>query len=162
MEPEKPVEHPMKIVRGGPLFSTKHEATDRLLRLQQAGHIRRCAHAKVVPLDDERAGVRLYTLRCEENSFRLEVLPLQPPAYAGQPQIVFHGCPPGCRLFRSAARQRIVNLGTWLRAPLQTFGRQQWQVKVAVLLAPLWAFLIYRGPETIRALTELVKAVLGK
>lgn len=73
----------------------------------------------------------------------------------------FYGCPPGCHCRRGRWSDRLLCLRDHVR-PFHWFEQQPWQVKVAVLLAPLWAFLIYRGPETMRAMTELVRAALSR
>jgi len=165
MEREAPERfvRPFPVMRGGPELGSRHRCMSLIRLYQRDGYIHNCVHAHAAVVETSRHdGSHYYGVRCARDSFDIRLMPQG----SFGPNISsdargFYGCPPACHYRRGPWLDRLLRLRDNVR-PFHWLDRQPWQVKVAVLLAPLWAFLIYRGPETIRALTELVKAALSK
>jgi hypothetical protein len=152
--------HPFPVMGHGPNLGSRHRCMDLIRSYQQQGYISACVHPRPEVLETGRDGDRYYGVRCARDSFDIRtVVPGTFGREIASDARGFYGCPHPCHYRRG----RWLNVLVWLRdRPREWFDQETWQVKAVVLLTPLWAFLIYRGPETIRALAELVRAALGK
>jgi hypothetical protein len=132
---------------------------------QEQGHISRCVHAlpTVITTHGE---ARYYGVRCARDSFNIRRP--QPgtfkPGTLGPPPVpfAFYGCPDGCHFRQNAWQARLQRLGEVPGRLLSWFLAESWQVKVAVLALVGVLIMAIRGAEALRALAELVRAVIGK
>jgi len=164
MEPEKSdaiLLHPYPVTASGPDLGSRHKCMELIRVYQEQGLINKCVHAYTAVVEtDPHDRTPYFGVRCARHSFDIRPVPVGNfgPKIASTAS-GFYGCPHPCHYRRGPWPDRLLKLGNHLLRPFQWFERQPWQVKVAVLLMPLLLLVVYRGPETIRALTDLVKAV---
>lgn len=118
-----------------PWFRTKHEAAEFLETHKRGGLVKRCVHAKVTVASTW--DITGYAVRCHEESFN----PVDETANHGESFLSapFRGCPKQCRLYRSRWRGAV---SKWHSVPGHWFNRQPWQVRVAIISAPLLALVV--------------------
>ena len=143
---EEPHQPPSGIL---PIFNSQHQAADFLAQQQHNGRLKHCAHISIHQLDMHDR-VALYQILCAEDSFEV-----------AQPPIEFIGrCPKHCRLYQPTWRAALTR---WRRNrhPVIWFEQQPWQVKVAVILAPLLALaIVFHVVKDLVALGRIVYEII--
>jgi hypothetical protein len=145
-------------------LGSRHKCMELIRVYREQGFINDCVHADAAVVDtNPHDRTPSFGVRCARHSF--DVRPMAEGSFG--PKIAsnargFYGCPHPCHYQRGRWSDRARRFGGHLLDPLQWFDRQPWQVKVTVLLVPLLLLVVYRGPETIRAVTELAKTVWPK
>ena len=142
-----------------PTFASPHLAAEFIEAYQAARHIKKCAHVQRGALI--ASGISPgYPVLCGKQSFDIHVV--QARAH-DDPGIGFFGCPKNCRLYRPRWKERLARWEAGLH-PLLWFERQPWQVKVAVILAPVLLVAVFRGAlaDLVALARTIVEAWRGK
>ncbi len=149
--------HPIRVPSGRmPTFSTQHAAYEFLAEYQQRDFIRRCTHARV-RATGSGGQIEGYIVTCLENSFEFVKMAPTSGLGIGDTSRGFNGCPAGCLLYKARWRGTLTH---WRERyhPMIWFGQQPWQVKVAIIAAPVLIAAAYFG--VVRDLTTLVRAIV--
>jgi hypothetical protein len=131
--------HPYRVQPGRmPTFRTKNEAHEFLAEYQERGLIRRCAHARIRMVGNERLATPGFAVECAESSFQEVQVNAQGP---GDSSRGFNGCPQGCRLYQYPFSAK---LSRWRRAqhPMIWFERQPSLVKATIIMLPVLVLAI--------------------
>jgi len=143
---------PVSLQHRVPIFFSKNEVQSLIDQWQSAGRIRRCSHVHPEALPEEQSRplkAPLYMLRCNQDFFRIE---------RPEGSILFYGCPNPCRGYESVwvgrVKQPFKRFGNW-------WGSQDSKVKIALIALVAFVIAAIRGPDLVKAVTELVKAIRG-